>query len=154
MRASLTTIGTAPIWVIAILVSLCATILVSCRQPDVSCTPSYLVLRSQGGDPVIPNTDPPTLAITIAVFGCENDLDALTQREIEDVRLYFQDGIRHGFPLDFGPLHEVNSNRETRRRLCQEINRVLGRSVITDVMVPTWEHIDYWYDWSQIGDDS
>lgn len=115
----------------------------SCWQEQpADCSPSFLVLETPDGNPSIGDYVPPQYEITAVVFGCREDLASLSSDEIELLRSIFRSSLQDGVPFDVWP-GNINDDAQERDRIAAELNLLLGREVITDVMIPTAVHNDY-----------
>jgi len=92
------------------------------------CTPSFVEVSPV--EPIRAETGSWKILFKVALIGCVEELETLTQEELETLREEFLN------PSDWSNLLLVNkeATQELRKRAVQRVTEILGREAATDIL--------------------
>lgn len=112
-------------------------------HPD--CRPSFRMVMDPNGDAAISShACAPHCSASVAILGCQSDLESLSEEEMSRIYRFFRFVLRNESQTLLEIAAAGPESDLERRELCRRLEPVVGRAVATDVLVSSfiwWEYM-------------
>jgi len=86
----------------------------------------------------------PHYSASVAILGCQSDLESLSEEEMSRIYRFFRYVLRNESRSLMEVAEAAPQSDHLRRELCRRLEPVVGRAVVTDVLVSSfiwWEYM-------------